>query len=269
MSLINDALKRANAEHPREAGSTSTPPTVPAMQPVEPAPPSPILPWAVVLLGIAVLAVAAVLFFRPGPQVQLAQNSTAAPTEATPAPGGASYTSPIPTPTPPPASTPAIVSTDIDHEPVVTPAAAEPKSPSQPESTTLTVAALPSGSTAAPNAQPSSASSPPIAATIPTEVPPSTTAATPEPPSAETKIAANTPAPTETPTLSKAPAPAAESRPPRLQAIYYRLREPSVVINGKTLRTGQSTQGIKVVSIQRTSVEVMQDGKYRTLTLQD
>jgi len=47
------------------------------------------------------------------------------------------------------------------------------------------------------------------------------------------------------------------------------MKSPTVIINGKTLRIGDSVDGIKVVSIQRTSVEVVQNGKYRTLALQD
>jgi MSHA biogenesis protein MshK len=53
----------------------------------------------------------------------------------------------------------------------------------------------------------------------------------------------------------------------RLQAIYYRFRGPTVVMNGKTLRVGDSVDGARVVSIQRTSVEVEQSGDYKTLTL--
>jgi hypothetical protein len=58
-------------------------------------------------------------------------------------------------------------------------------------------------------------------------------------------------------------------KPVRLQSIFYRLKSPTVIINGKTLGIGDSADGIQVVSIQRTSVEVVQGGKYRTLTLQD
>ncbi|MGZ8899924.1 MAG: hypothetical protein ACXW3Z_07500 [Limisphaerales bacterium] len=62
---------------------------------------------------------------------------------------------------------------------------------------------------------------------------------------------------------------AAVQKPVRLQSIFYRLRSPTVIINGKTLGVGDTVDGIKVVSIQRTSVEIVQNGKYRTLTLQD
>ncbi len=89
-------------------------------------------------------------------------------------------------------------------------------------------------------------------------------------------IAATVPPPTATPTSTAPPRTTAplgtttpQTKPIRLQSIFYRLRNPTVIINGKTLGVGDTLDGIKVVSIQRTSVEIVQNGKYRTLTLQD
>ena len=54
----------------------------------------------------------------------------------------------------------------------------------------------------------------------------------------------------------------------RLNAIYYRLRGPSVVINGKNLKIGESIEGAKVTDIQRTSVELEFGGQKKALSLQ-
>lgn len=62
--------------------------------------------------------------------------------------------------------------------------------------------------------------------------------------------------------------PAAESEPVyKLQAIYYRLKGPTVVINGKTLKTGQIVDGARVIAIQRNSVEIERFGVKQTLTV--
>jgi hypothetical protein len=52
-----------------------------------------------------------------------------------------------------------------------------------------------------------------------------------------------------------------------LNAIYYRLRGPSVVINGKTLRIGESIDGARVTDIQRMSVELEFNGQKKALAL--
>lgn len=54
----------------------------------------------------------------------------------------------------------------------------------------------------------------------------------------------------------------------KLHAIYYRLRGPTVVINGKTLKKGESIEGVNVVAINRNSVEVEWNGTKRYLVLQ-
>jgi hypothetical protein len=262
MSLINDALRRANADKSR--GQSPAP--VPPMQPVEP-PPSSILPWAILILGVAVLAIAAALFFRSRPQETkvLSQNQSANPPTVATAPANV--------------STPVQPSPDASAEVP----AAEPRSAPVPQSLPPqqpAVAAIPAS--APEPVQPTPATAPPTlsatpAATVltvppqPVQEEPSVTPAESNP--SEVKVAAITPTPT-TPTApveTKAAATpeARESQGPRLQAIYYRLKKPTVVINGKTLGLGQSVDGIKVISIQRTSVEVVQAGKYRTLTLQD
>jgi hypothetical protein len=54
----------------------------------------------------------------------------------------------------------------------------------------------------------------------------------------------------------------------KLDAIYYRLKGPTVVINGKTLRPGQQIEGARVIVIHRSSVEVEYEGTLKTLILQ-
>lgn len=244
MSLINDALRRANTQRPSDAQSSAP---IPAMQPVELAPSSSsrVLPFAVLIAGVGVLAIAAVLFFRGRtPETrQLAQNDSAAAPAAVPA------------------------SQTIAETPVAT----APESIVQPQPQVLADAPTPEPvkTVVAPTTTPPPVqkSSPAIAvASAPTQP------SIPQTPPAETKpaevtVATANPAPIQT----KAPAVSEshEARPPRLQAIYYRLRKPTVLINGKTLGPGDSVDGIKIVSIQRSSVEVVQNGKYRTLTMQD
>jgi hypothetical protein len=263
MSLINDALKRANSEKARNPQVPPPSPNVPAMQPVETPPPSSVLPWAVMLLGVAVLAIAAVLWFRGGSQpikqvaqAPTAQTSTAPmPVTKTAEPAGA-------------ASAAITKSPDTQNQLATTSAstasAAPVKTPPQsavetPVTTVATQTAQPTSST------PQAVVTKPAVATqtppAPVQTAPVTTAeATAEPQTQAPSVAAAT----QAPAVAEPP----KSIQPRLQAIYYRFRSPTVVINGKTLRTGQSVDGIQVVSIQRTSVEIQQDGKYRTLTLE-
>jgi hypothetical protein len=62
---------------------------------------------------------------------------------------------------------------------------------------------------------------------------------------------------------------AAEAQPDfSLQAIYYRMKGPTVVINGKTLKVGDTIAGAKLVAIERTAAEIISQGTRRKLTLQ-
>jgi len=53
----------------------------------------------------------------------------------------------------------------------------------------------------------------------------------------------------------------------KLGAIYFRLRGPTAVINGKTVNLGDEIDGVKVTQIQRTSVEIEFHGQKKTLTM--
>lgn len=236
MSLINDALKRAEADKPRQAHSSAP---VPTLQPVDskPAPgASPVLLGGVILLGIGTIGIAGALWFRGRPvpeQKPTAQLATpAVPTKEAGLPTASTPREEIPA------------------------AAAELKSPEQttsiPKQNKPVVAASESVSVPANNVA--------VASTNPINIPAlsqqqSTPVASAPVPAKSTRPAVS--ATTDT------------SKPVRLQSIFYRLRSPTVIINGKTLGVGDSVDGIRVVSIQRTSVEIVQDGKYRTLTLQD
>jgi MSHA biogenesis protein MshK len=66
-----------------------------------------------------------------------------------------------------------------------------------------------------------------------------------------------------TPTAGKSPA--ATPVQYKLQAIYYRMKGPTVVINGKTLRVGDTVQGAKLTAIERNAAEIEVSGKRRKL----
>jgi hypothetical protein len=74
-------------------------------------------------------------------------------------------------------------------------------------------------------------------------------------------IAAATPAP---PPAAVAPLSFQELK---LQAIYFRLKDPTALINGQTVAAGQTIGGAKVLAIQRTSVDVEIQGARKSLKM--
>jgi hypothetical protein len=219
MSLINDALKRAESEK-RATQSSGTPPLQPVESPSSHST-SPLLLGGIFLLGVGAIAIAAALWFG-GRKTEVVQTA--------PAPEPAkveSAASPIPADR--------RVQAGTQSAPV-----------SQSALTTITSAPV----TIASPAQKSVAQS----------LKPVTTTTTQAGVTTPKSAASVTPPATATPTQPK---------PIRLQSIFYRHKNPTVIINGKTLRVGETVDGIKVDSIRRTSVEIVQNGKYRTLTLQD
>lgn len=267
MSLINDALKRAQAEKPREGQS---PAPVPQLQPVvdAPAASSNMLPWASLLIGVGAIGIATALWFKEGsnaPQ-QFARSETPVTTQSQPA-------------SPEQLTAVQAGSSAAANIPVTAPTTTAPSSQPQtvPDTSPAPMAAN-SSSAKTPETVIPTSPTPVLAANSPTVVAESSAPAaanpTPAEPVTETKVVSTA---TPTPAAAVQPAaavptvtaPAPAESPARLQAIYYRLRGPTVVINGKTLSVGQSVDDVKVVSIQRTSVEVVQDGNYRTLTLND
>jgi hypothetical protein len=78
---------------------------------------------------------------------------------------------------------------------------------------------------------------------------------------------ANTSAKAQNRTETAAP-PSGSNEPAfKLHAIYYRLKGPTVVINGKTLKLGDSIDGAKVTGIERNAVELERNGAKEKLTL--
>ena len=68
--------------------------------------------------------------------------------------------------------------------------------------------------------------------------------------------------------VTVAAAPSAPAFPDlKVNAIYYRLRGPTVVINGKTLKVGDEINGAKVTQIQRSMAEVEFEGRKKALTM--
>jgi MSHA biogenesis protein MshK len=84
-------------------------------------------------------------------------------------------------------------------------------------------------------------------------------------------------APTASPGPSVQPAPAGASSVAvvpaavpaniKLQAILFRLRNPTAILNGRTLEVGESVDGAKVVEIQRSLVVIERGGRRETLEL--
>ncbi|MSU62447.1 MAG: hypothetical protein EXS31_08630 [Pedosphaera sp.] len=63
---------------------------------------------------------------------------------------------------------------------------------------------------------------------------------------------------------SAPPPPAPEMK---LQGIFFRLKKPSALINGRTVTIGDDVDGARVISIDRQSVKLMISGKTSVLTL--
>ena len=115
----------------------------------------------------------------------------------------------------------------------------------------------------------------PVATTTPT---PAATPSVPAPQSVTpVPTAAPTPAPAPAPTPIRAPV-AFNTQPHnpgtpvhfpplRLQSIYYRPADPSVMINGKTLYVSDEINGVKVVDISPSSVTLVLSGRTNILTL--
>jgi hypothetical protein len=68
-------------------------------------------------------------------------------------------------------------------------------------------------------------------------------------------------------TAATASEPAREFPPLKLQGIFYRLKNPSALINGQTVLVGQQVEGVQIASIDRNTVVVQLDGQSRELKL--
>jgi hypothetical protein len=236
MSLINDALKRATASEPKkDATGHSAPPLEPVHDGERRGLPG-VLPLVLCIVGLGALLTAGGFWLKskgtphPAPTSGTEGANTGA---LTPARAGA---------TEPAATTPA-PSTPLNN-PLARAAATLEQVQNRNEEVPTTQTAAPAET---PGSSSASSSSPSQAAPVQQA---STPAAAPAPTPATAEMASN------------------EANPPfKLQAIYYRLRGPSVVVNGKTVKAGQSVDGAKVVSIQRNSVELEFHGTNFSLAL--
>jgi len=62
-------------------------------------------------------------------------------------------------------------------------------------------------------------------------------------------------------------APAVAASAPKLQGIFYNANNPSALINGKSLKVGDETDGVKVLEITKSSVKVQSGSDVRELTM--
>jgi hypothetical protein len=76
------------------------------------------------------------------------------------------------------------------------------------------------------------------------------------------------PAPAPTPAAVKpASAPAGTAANPRVQAIFYSQKDPTAMINGKTVRSGETVDGMVILQIKPKSVQVQTAGGIKELTV--
>jgi hypothetical protein len=57
--------------------------------------------------------------------------------------------------------------------------------------------------------------------------------------------------------------------PVRLQGVFYRAQNPSVMINSKTVKVGDKLGSVKVLAITRDSVTLQWNGETKVLTLEE
>jgi len=255
MSLINDALKRANeAQKNRPTAGPLGAPLQPADAPMRRGNPG--TNWSGVLVPAVVVVLLALSFWfiRSGLQNKPAQQPIVAVT--------------APVPQPPVATTPA----PAPVAPVPAPVA--PKA-SEKSSTYVAKSGIKV------NTEPVVRELPPEPVFTPTpvkiEVPPPepvptapVVASVSKPESAVPTAPVVTPTPAPQPPITKTE-PVAPPKPVfpelKLQGIFYRLNNPSALISGKNVRAGDLVQGVKVIAIERASVTLEFKGERREMTL--
>lgn len=208
MSLINDALRRAQQEQQRAPASTASLASLPALRPVEPRPTGESSKWILILLAFFLIAAAGMFLW-----LGLRQTTTSPPLLATSLPATPPTAASLPATVAPPAD-PVVKTAPV----VAPPAAVEPPV----QTNTVTVVVTNFVGVAAPVTN-----SPP--APLPTPAP-------------------------VFPTL-------------KLQGIFYRPSNPSVMLNGKTLFLNDEVDKVKVTAITQTSVTVVWSGQTNVLTL--
>ncbi len=249
MSLINDALKRANQSQNQPA--RPRPPLSP-MQPVE-STRRPTAWLALLVPGLLVLVLAMAGWFlyawwqsRPGQKPAVA----------------AAISVPVPSVSPtikPPAAVPAPVA------PPVTPAPPIATVATIKVSTNLVVRGNPL-------AQPVKLTATDLDKPLPVDPPVVDTTPLPAPPPVPEIKPATIPPPLTPNTnaivvVPEKPAAKPEFPEMRLQGIFFRVNKPSVLINSRTLFINDKVDGVRVIAIDRQSVTLEFSGERKILTL--
>jgi hypothetical protein len=228
MSLINDALKRANTQKAPPPGAVPEDGArmLPAVR-EEPAGSNPLLLYvgiALIVLAVGVFALSFGLRDRPTESTQAKTSLTVA--------SNVSLSAPL---------------TQIAAAP--TPAIPEPAAPTS-EQIDRARATIVQTET--------KASSPVVASPTPAILAAAPAAVSAPQPSVAAAPAAQTPAVTAPPSFPAF----------KLQAIYYRMKGPTVVIDGRTLRVGDRISEARVLAIERMRVEMEWRGERRWFSLQ-
>jgi cytoskeletal protein RodZ len=237
MSLINDALKRASQSQ-KERAAEPPPPSAPPLQPVVDSGPAGASPLLVPVLVLVVLGLAGLAFWKWWQNSQPATTTTAAISAASPSVAASAKPAPAESGSVSGAhrlNSPSEI--QINTNPVVHPGA-------PPERAAVVAAPAPTPTPVA-----TTAAAPTLAPVPPATTPASNAVANPTPVAVETP-----PAKPQFPEL-------------KLQGIFYRLRNPSVMINNQTLYKGDDIAGAKVIEIERQDVTVEFNGEKRVLAI--
>ncbi|MCD6049277.1 MAG: hypothetical protein K0Q55_680 [Verrucomicrobia bacterium] len=246
MSLINDALKRANeAQKNRPVAGPLGAPLQPADAPMRRGNNSG-TNWSPVLIPaiIVVLLALGFWFIRSGLQNKPSQQPVVAVT----------------TPVPPPAVV-------APSAPVPAPAPVAPKTPEKPVPYIAKSGVKVSTEVVTRELPPEPAFEPtPMKIEVPAPTPATVPAVAIEP-KTESVVAV---APTPQPPVAKVE-PATPPQPVfpevKLQGIFYRLNNPTALISSKNVHVGDLVMGAKVVAIERASVTLEFKGERKVLTL--
>ncbi len=244
MSLINDALKRANE------AQKNRPTAGPLGAPLQPADAPPRRSagggtnWSAILVPVIVVVLLALSFWfiRSGLQNKPAEQPIVAVTAPVPQPPMMPVPTVAPTPAPAPTS------------------AAAPKAPTQP-STYVAKSGIKVSTEVVTREVPEPAFTPtPVKIEMPEPAPTVVATAAPAP--------AAEPAPQPVVAKTEPVAPPKPAFPElKLQGIFYRLTNPTALISGKNVHVGDLVQGVKVTAIERTSVTLEFKDERKTLTL--
>ena len=240
MSLINDALKRANQSHKQPV--RPRPPLAP-MQPVETIRRPAAWPSFLVPALLVVVLTMAGWFLRAWWQSQqgLSGSSVAVVTpQPQPVPPAVKTTAALPAPIAP-TDAPAVPAVAIRVNTNLVVRSNPPAKPADLPGVEL-AKAEPAASPVQPPVVPTETKSP----TFPPPVSPSTNS---------------------TPTVSEKTAAKAVFPEMKLQGIFYRATKPSALINGRTLFTNEKVEGVKVIAIERLSVTLEFEGERKVLSL--